>query len=146
MRESRTYGSVRGARNETRVPTATAAGVYSSSLRRARLASRRPCAAAFADDRVPDSAWCTEFAHLLAAFQQGLTDAGYVEGRNIAIEYWWAEGQYHRLPALAADPARRQLAVIAATGSDPGDPPADPAPITDRSLSNARAHGPYRNR
>jgi len=49
-------------------------------------------------------------AHLVAAFRGGLNEMGYVEGRNIAIEYRWAEGQYDRLPALTL--VHRQMAVI----------------------------------
>jgi len=55
-------------------------------------------------------------ADLVAAFRQGLGENGYVEGQNVHVAFRWAEGQYDRLPALAAELVRTQVAVIAATG------------------------------
>ncbi len=61
-----------------------------------------------------NSASAESWTPFLAAFLQGLKEAGYVDGRNVAIEYRWAEEHYDRLPSLAADLIRRQVAVIAA--------------------------------
>jgi putative ABC transport system substrate-binding protein len=58
-----------------------------------------------------------ERAHLIQAFREGLREGGYVDGRNVAVEYRWAEGQPERLPKLAAELLERKVAVIVATGS-----------------------------
>ena len=69
----------------------------------------------FLSSRSPDKS-----KHLVAAFRTGLqTGGGYVEGQNVAIEYRWAEGQYARLPEMAADLVRRDVAVIVAAGGEP---------------------------
>src|SRR6266508_2370163 len=65
----------------------------------------------FLDRRSPDA-----LADRLRAFRQGLKGTGYVEGENVATEYRWAENQLDRVPALAADLARRPVTVIVASG------------------------------
>jgi putative ABC transport system substrate-binding protein len=62
--------------------------------------------------------------HMVAAFQRGLGETGYVDGRNAAIEYRFVDGQYDRLPALASEMVRRPVSLILAAGP----PPCTPAP------------------
>jgi putative ABC transport system substrate-binding protein len=66
-----------------------------------------------------NGASAAQFTHLLGAFRKGLSEIGYAEGRNVAIEYRYADGQYDRLPALAADLVDRRVAAIVATAGTP---------------------------
>ena len=60
------------------------------------------------------------FKHYVTAFHRGLNEAGYVEGKNVTIEYRWAEGHYDRLPALVTDLMRKPVALLAVSGGAPG--------------------------
>ena len=57
--------------------------------------------------------------HLVEAFRRGLKETGFIDGQNVTVEYRWALGQYDRLPAMAAEFARRPVSVIVATGGEP---------------------------
>ena len=63
-----------------------------------------------------NSGSAAEWVHLVAAFKEGLNELGYVEGRNVAVDYRWAQGQNDRVPTLAADLVARQVAVIVTMG------------------------------
>ncbi len=65
----------------------------------------------FLSGRSPNDA-----AHVVTAFRHGLNETGYVEGKNVAIEFRWAEGHFDRLPAMTADLVRRHVAILVATG------------------------------
>jgi putative tryptophan/tyrosine transport system substrate-binding protein len=84
----------------------------------------RPLAARAQQPAIPvvgfiNTASAEPFAHLVAAFRKGLSNAGFSDGQNVTIEYRWAEGHYDRLAAFASELIRRPVAVLAATGGDP---------------------------
>jgi len=110
---------VRGACDETHVPTATQAGLHHAPRRRGGCVAARGARAAavpvigYFSGRSPVSD-----GPMLSAFRQGFSETGFVEGRNVAIEFRWAEGRYERLPELVHDLVRRKVAVIVTSGGE----------------------------
>ena len=93
--------------------------LYYATWRRSGMAARVACRASnIADDWVYERSRAHGSAHLVVAFQQGLAEAGLTDGQNVKIEYRWAEGDYDRLPALAADLVSRNVAVLVGVGGD----------------------------
>src|SRR5262249_50334132 len=115
MRESRPYGSVRGARDETRVPTATPPRLHHASRRRGgRVAARGARAAAQKIPRIgvvlPTTADDVDYQAWLGAFHQGLAQSGWIIGRNVRIDTRWAGNK--------ADDVRRHAAELVALAPD----------------------------
>jgi putative ABC transport system substrate-binding protein len=90
-----------------------------------------PVVGVLASNSAPD------FEPFVPAFRAGLEQHGFVEGRNVKIEYRWADGHYDRLPGLAAELARLPVAVLVATGVTAASPPRPPPPRLRSSFTRA---------
>src|SRR5262245_18602886 len=77
-----------------------------------------------------NSASAALWAHLVSAFRDGLKANGFIEGQNVSIDFRWADGQYDRMPIIAGELVRREVAVIVATGGPPAILPALAATTT----------------